>query len=455
MARVLAAELASTRSVKAASAELPNSRNRLSAHFPGVLIWTCVAGLVPVDRFVLTDNSAAVLVWRAVLVVLIVSVIGRRASWPAGGPVWLSALVLLPAAGVLSGTSSSVNASATVGVELALLCALAPFVFRFYLKNAPLFLPGVLFGFLAVQTLSASVGILQFGGSEVLGAVPIFGRLTGLAGHPNVLGIMSAIAIFACLAALNRAHPLRTVIVVVILVINTVALVGTGSLSSMIAALAGALLWLLHKRKIVAFFIVGVLGSALTWIGSTAIGLEAPPLVASISNRISVVTGTSSVEGGAASLDTRLLTYDWAWRYLATDPLVGVGMDPLNAGTYNGYTPVHNYLLHAWYQGGLIFVCWLAAVTVVLAILIYRSAKKQDSLLGGSLVVVLVTFAMTSAFFDQQQYWLPLLLGVALFEPVRRGRAAPAVPRAYRDGRFAATGRTNLTEAGGARRPAR
>jgi hypothetical protein len=137
-----------------------------------------------------------------------------------------------------------------------------------------------------------------------------------------------------------------------------------------------------------------------------------------------------------------LLTYDWAWRHIAIDPLVGVGMDPMNAGTYNGDTPVHNYLLHAWYQGGLLFVGWLAVVTVVLATLVYRSARKQDSLSGGLLVVVVVTFAMTSAFFDQQQYWLPLLFGVALFEPARRDRTQPAAPDAYRHVRFTATTRS-------------
>jgi len=377
-------------------------------------IWFLVAALVPLDRFLVQDASLSTLIWRVVLAILVLSFIARRFSAPSFPAAWLSALVLLPAAGFISGHSSSVQQSLTVAVQLALLCALAPFVLKFYCDNARDFLPWVIGGFLISQTVSAVAGLAQLSGAEVLGAGSIFGRSTGLAGHPNVLGIMSVLAIFASVAAWgHRGRKLR-VLSVVVLAVNAGALVATGSISSMIALVVGLVVFFGVKRQLTRVIVVGVVGTAAVWAIATAIGLGPATLLDPVSNRLEVVLGTSTTEGGAASLGTRILTYQWALRYIGIDPIVGVGMDPTNAGTYNGYTPVHNFILHAWYQGGFLFFAWMVTMAVVVIVLVGRAIVRRTSPLPAALVAVVMAFAATSAFFDEQQYWLPLLLGVAL-----------------------------------------
>ena len=394
---------------------------RRPRYIPAIIAWFAFAVLVPIDRYVLQDSTTSALVWRAMLAALVLSVLGGRAAKPAFPAVWLSALFLIPLAGYISGHQSSIPQSVTVGVQLALLCGLAPFVFKFYVERSPHFAAIVLGGFLASQTFSACVGLLQLPGNEVFGAVTIFGRSTGLAGHPNVLGIMSALAIFVSLAAW-RALPTRLRWVpIVTLILNGVTLVSTGSLSSMLAVAVGLAVYFVGRRKVVATFVAGVLGIVSVWVFTLATGLDGAALLAPVQTRVGVVLGTSEIEGGAASLDTRLLTYDWAWKYLTIDPIAGVGLDPMNAGTYNGYTPVHNHILHAWYQGGLLFVLWMVAVTVVLLILVARSIARQQSVVAAAATIAMLAFASTSAFFDQQQYWLPLLFAVALIgEPAPR-----------------------------------
>jgi len=348
------------------------------------------------------------------LVVLVLSVLGGRAAKPAFPAVWLSALFLIPLAGYISGQQSSVTQSVTVGVQLALLCGLAPFVFKFYIENSPRFAAIVMSGFLASQTFSASVGLLQLPGNEVFGAVTIFGRSTGLAGHPNVLGIMSVFAIFVSFAAW-RVLPTRfRWVPIVTVIVNGITLVSTGSLSAMLSVAVGLAAYFIGRRRVVATLVAGVLGLVAVWVFALATGLDGTAFLAPVQNRVGVVLGTSEIEGGAASLDTRLLTYDWAWRYLTIDPVAGVGLDPMNAGTYNGYTPVHNHILHAWYQGGLIFLLWMVAATIAALIMVARSIARQQNVVAAAATVAMLVFASTSAFFDQQQYWLPLLFALAL-----------------------------------------
>lgn len=391
-------------------------------YIPATVAWCAFAILAPLDRYVLQDSSISALVWRVMLALLVLSLLGGRVARPQFPAVWLSALVALPLAGYISGHQSDVSESLTVGIQLALLASLAPFVFRFYVDRSPYFTRVVLAGFLASQTFSAAVGLLQLSGDEVLGAVTVFGRSTGLAGHPNILGIMSALAIFVSLAAWRVTLPRVRGLVIIMLALNASALVATGSLSAMLAVVVGFAIYFLAKRRILATFLVGVLGALAVWVFTIATGLDGSVLWAPVQSRVNVVLGTSEIAGGAASLDTRVLTYQWAWKYITMDPVAGVGLDSLNAGTYNGITPVHNHILHAWYQGGLLFCLWMIAVTVVVIIQVGKSIARRRDELAAAAAITMLAFAATSAFFEQEPYWLPLLLALALI-------GAPSVTR--------------------------
>lgn len=414
--------MTSIRSTPRAVGGAPSVRPR--RHPVAIVVFAVVAALLPFDRVLLADASISVPFWRGFLLFLALCVLGNRWSRPAFPGVWLSALVLIPLGGAISGLTTNVNDSVTIAIQIALLCCLAPFVIRYYLLWSRSFLCVVGGAFVLAQTMSAIVAMLQLAGVTVLDTTLIFGRTTGLAGHPNVLGIMSVIALVGCVVALGRiVRPLR-IVVLAAAVLNALALVFSGSLSAMLAGLLALFIALSVKRRLVFAFIAVVLGGAFVFLLGVFSGLDATSLLDPVSTRVDVVLGTSDVEGGAASVDTRILTYEWAWRFISDNPLVGVGMDARNAGTYNGVTPVHNYILHAWYRGGLFFFFWQILATVAYIGVIVRAFRARRWAGPASLVAAVMMFAATSAFYTQQAYWLPLLLGMACFPGRPRPRDA-------------------------------
>lgn len=386
---------------------------RRRRHVVGILLFSVFAALLPLDRFLLTDATVSSRVSWAVIVLLALCVIGGRVARPPFPFVWISALVLIPLGGLLSGTTTNINSSLQVAIPLALMVGLAPFVLRYYVLNSRAFLWVVGFAFVAAQSFSAAMGMWQLLGGTPFETKLIFGRITGLAGHPNVLGIMGVISILGLLAALPRARRGAKVLVVALLALNGLALVFSGSLSSMLAATTGLVVILAIKRRLIATFVTVILGGTLVAIFAGAGGLDPFGALSPITTRVEVVLGTADVDGGAASVSTRILTYEWAWRFISANPLIGVGMDATNAGTYNGYTPVHNYILHAWYRGGLFFFMWQVFATVGYLRLLIQAIRTKAEAVPAGLMMAIVVFAATSAFYDQQSYWLPLLLAVA------------------------------------------
>jgi len=399
----------------------PKSVRDTAAAVTGFL-WIVVAGAIPIQRWLPPELTEVI--EKGVIVLLVISLLFGLMSKPKLSWIWLAAIVILPLAAYLSGRTSSVTASVNVGVQLAILCALAPFALAFHVKANPDFVRRVAGAFLTVQTISAVLGLVQLTGVETFGARAIFGRSTGLAGHPNVLGFMAAIALTLCLGILiSRNRKLRPAAFVALL-INGVALVGTGSLSAMLAALTALTIVMIVSRTAIMVLVAAVLGlTALTGFLVLA-GFDAGILLSFVEYRVGVVTGTGASDGGAASLDTRGLTYAWAWNYLSTNPFIGVGLDPMFAGTYDGITVVHNFLLRAWYQGGILFAAWLlvAAIALILGIVLPSIAKSSNAV-PAAIIVGTLTFAWTSAFYTQTQYWLPLLLAVAMVPVSLRKRS--------------------------------
>lgn len=432
-----------TSTVHRASARVPGVRKEARTsrrHVVGVTLFSVLAALLPLERFLITDSVVASRIIWAVLALLALCVIGGRVARPPFPALWASALVLIPLGGLISGTTTNVTSSVTVAAQLALLVGLAPFVLRYYVLHSPPFLWVVGFGFVAAQSYSAAIGMVQLAGGTPFETRLIFGRTTGLAGHPNVLGIMATVAILALLAALPRVRPWVKALVIALIVLNGAALVFSGSLSAMLAATVGLVVVLAVKRRLIATFVTVVLGGTLVAIFSGVGGLDPLGALSPITTRVEVVLGASEVGGGAASVGTRILTYEWAWRFIGANPLVGVGMDAPNAGTYNGYTPVHNYVLHAWYRGGLFFFMWQVFATVGYLRLLLNAVRSKTEAIPAGLMMTMVVFAATSAFYDQQAYWFPLLLAVACMTGPRKASEPSGPARAGAQGTLAVPG---------------
>lgn len=376
----------------------------------GSLSWIVVAGLIPVYRF-LAELGAAWLP-EAILVLLAVSLAFGKARPLPGGSIWVLSAALIVVAGFVSGTNSNLVASVRTAIALAILLATAPFVLRYYVLQSHVFLQRAATAFVFVQTISASAALAQAAGMTVLGAAANSGRANGLAGHPNVLGLMCVIAIALISTAYSSAKSGLKPLLISIAALNLGALIATGSLSSLLSLAAALIVIIAVHRAGLRTLYLGTAGFLAVVVLAFTAGFDPSALVAPIDHRINVVTGESD---GVASLGIRQQTYAFAWNYIQTDPIVGVGMDSTNQGTFNGVTVVHNYVLHAWYQGGLAFVLAIVAVTVLLFARIRRAMVSGGHAPEAAIIAAVIVYALGSAFYDQQQYWLPILFAAACY----------------------------------------
>lgn len=379
---------------------------------PLTVLFSAVAACLPAARLIV-GSDALIQVTAVSLLGCVLVALGYVARARYFG-LWVAAAVMMPAAGAISGLiNSSLAPSFILGLTTGLMILTMACVFTRLIRERPQAVRYIVGWFLVGQTVSASAGILQLLGLRISEGL-IFGRATGLAEHPNTLGLMSAIAILASLGAWRSVRGVGRAILVVVMVVNGAALVGTGSLSAMLALVAGLAVGILAARKVIGTAVTGILVLALAGGALAASNVE-QTFLDSVFYRIAVVTGQSSSGGGAASLEVRELTYAWAWDWIARSPLVGVGLDPRNAGTFDGVTAVHNYLLRGWYQGGIIYVAWLAMLTLVLIFgTVGAALRRRADPWSTSIAFGILVFAFTAAFLNQPQYWLPLLMALTI-----------------------------------------
>lgn len=376
----------------------------------GGAIWIAIIAIVPIHRLLMVYGSAQ-LPYLILAVIVACALLGRLRIPPAAG-VWVFALVSIPLSAVIAGTSSSVLSSTYVGVKLGLLVGLTPFIIRYYAVERESFTRLAVVGFLTVQSISAAVGIVQLTGASVAGLSANSGRANGLAIHPNVLGIMAAIAVLVAFVLIHRTTGRSRALAWVVIILNVAALIGSGSLSSMLSLAAGAVVLLIATRAttktILRVCAAVVMCSAL----ALALGFDPSTALDPVEGRVNTVLGLS--DDGVASLSIREATYDFAIDSIRADPLIGVGMDSMHEGTFNGLTVVHNYLLRSWYQGGILLFTTFAIISVAMLGLIGRSIITSRNGLQSAVISAVIAFGLTSAFYDQQQYWLPLLFAVAV-----------------------------------------
>ncbi|OQQ22701.1 hypothetical protein A4U94_07810 [Prescottella equi] len=376
----------------------------------GGAVWIVIIAIVPIHRLLMVYVTAQ-LTYLILAVVVMCALLGRMRV-PSAAWVWVMALISIPLASIIAGTSSSVLQSAYVGIKLGLLVGLTPFIIRYYSLERQSFTRYALTGFLAVQSMSAAVGLAQLAGASVAGLRANAGRANGLAIHPNVLGIMAAIAILVSFVLIHQTTGRIRLLAWGVIILNVAALIGSGSLSSMLSLAAGAVVLLVAMRATTRTVIRTCAAVVMCSALALTLGYNPSAAIDPIEGRVNTVLGLSN--DGVASLSIRESTYEFAIDSIRSDPLIGVGMDSMHEGTFNGVTVVHNYLLRAWYQGGLLLFVTFLIVTIAMLGLACRSMISTRDGLQAAVITAVIVFGLTSAFYDQQQYWLPLLFAVAV-----------------------------------------
>lgn len=368
--------------------------------------WIGMVALVPVYRLIEVHFFARLDYVTYVLIVL--SLLLRRVSRPKFAELWVLSGIGVLAASAVVGSQADYPNSLLTGAQLATLLLFLPFIFASYARGSGRWLASCVVAFLIVQSASAGVGIAQAAfGLSPFGFAARQGRANGLAEHPNVLGLMCALALLALLYTMRHLQTSGRILAVGAILLNGTALVFTGSLSSMLAFAAGLLVLLpaarMTWRTVLATLAAGAVAIPLMALTSRSGSIGFDELIES---RVQTVTGETSEEG---SFEIRQKTWAAAWTEIQKSPFFGVGMDSTHQAVY-GSTVTHNYLLHYWYRGGLILFAVAVAITLVALVVAVRSIVKGRDALPAAAIATILAFAMTAAFFDQHSYWIPLLL---------------------------------------------
>ncbi|MFF0817867.1 O-antigen ligase family protein [Rhodococcus sp. NPDC003318] len=387
---------------------LNNNRTDTPTISPGGTIWVAILAITPIYRLISIEVSP--LITYAILAVVISCALLGRLSPPPKSGIWIFALLATPIAALISGASSSVSMSTSAGIKLAILIGITPFVVRYYAESECNFVKYSTIAFTTVQSVSAAAGLFQLAGVSMLGREANDGRANGLAVHPNVLGIMAVITILACFYMQPKLKGKTRALCIAAIALNFGALIGSGSLSSMISLTVGGAVLLISMRVTVRTAIKTAVAATIVAAISIVCGYNPSSFKDPIEGRVDTVLGLSD---GVASVSIRESTYDYAITHITSDPLFGVGMDPTNEGTFDGVTVVHNYLLRSWYQGGLLLFIVFLAITAVLITMVARSLISGMNAPQSAVIAAVIGFAITSAFYDQQQYWIPLIFAVA------------------------------------------
>ncbi|OUZ10499.1 hypothetical protein BHE97_06980 [Aeromicrobium sp. PE09-221] len=367
-------------------------------------VWVVVIATSPLQQLLYSMVSPQV---RAIpLAAALLSLMTVRVVKVHGQRVLVVVAALIVIAGLISGMNSNLRASGEVAVTLGLLVALLPPAVAFQLNRYPNFLRNVVVAFLGVQTLSALAAIVQMAGGSVLGVVAVAGRARGLAGHPNILGIMSVIAILI-LFDLMRRGVINRVLGVALLLVHAVTILGSASLSSMLMLAVGLMFYVFAARGAIRYLLGTLAIVAVVGVLVTANGNLISLLPESLEARVSEVTDPS---GDRASLLIRFGAYQYAIDSIAGDPIMGVGMDTMNQSTTQSGLVVHNYLLRGWFQGGLLLFIALTTISAMFVMASARYIRRTGVLAPAAILVSMLVFGLTSSLYTQSHYWVVMLV---------------------------------------------
>lgn len=429
---------------------LRDSTKRLSRRSPAPIVgalWCVMIWIVPVYRLLAVNYFSRISL--LVLGLIAVSILFGRVARPRFGSLWLLAGAGIVLASIVSSGRTGISIALSNGLPLAVLVAVAPFVLRYLIVTDDRWLGRAVTGFVVVQTLSALAGIAQttFGASP-LGFAARAGRANGFAEHPNVLGLMATLTVLVCIYAIRTSRGGgRKLWLMVALVINAAALIATGSLSSLIAFVAGLVVLIPATRITGRFLVVGICAFLVFAVVGVVSGGGSFFLRDTIEGRVLDVTGAT---GGEGSFSIRQQTWAAAWSYIQANPLVGVGMDSAREAVY-GTTATHNYLLHYWYRGGIVLVLVGVAITLAALVVVVRAIATGRNGLSAAVLITFFIFAATSAFFDNPNYWIPILLAFAAVDGHARDKPGDDPDVRETDARLARDVRTSGNHSAGAR----
>lgn len=332
---------------------------------------------------------------------------------PVGAPVWLvSAALATLGAGTASWNALQPDGHLLIAVQIVVWFALAPWVAAGLLTKVRGLGRQWCVTLVAAQSVSALAGLAQgFLGITVIGYGTELGRAVGLAGHSNILGLMSGVAIILALTEILD-HGRWRAIAGGIALVNLGGLLVCGSISALFASALAVVVLLVARRTRPATPILVASAAAVglwlvtEWTDSQSASVKSPL------ERLLQVTGQTQYVG---TLEQRGLTISYAWERIKADPWFGAGLDDWSGATFDGETVTHNVLFRTWFQGGFGLGLAFLLLYVLVAVLVWRSLHHQQHATAAAVLVTVAGFALTSAALNQGYFWLPILGAIGFY----------------------------------------
>jgi O-antigen ligase len=252
------------------------------------------------------------------------------------------------------------------------------------------------------------------------------GRAFGLAHHPDDTGSFLALGLTFATALALHPRVKRQWYHIGFIALIAIGLIVSGSVSGMICALGGSMFVLL-RRGIKVSRLIGVT-VVLVGVYAGGIAIQGGNGKSSLNPIARFKKATGAENGGGNSVTPRIGTIKGAWDGIVDDPVFGHGLDVISSLTYldrnvNVEYPTHNFILMAWFQGGIFFLIGdLICIGEALRRMIKgKRDPTKDMLLAGALAVIV--FALQAPMMFDRYFWFPFVLAMTL-----RGGPVHGVP---------------------------
>jgi O-antigen ligase len=372
--------------------------------------WSVIMAFTPINYALPPIARGA---WFAAIGALIlIPMLTRNVARPLYPAIWIFVGYASIISIFLATKNSTISANLFVGAQLVLLLGLGPFVLTKFALSDPKLAERCFIPFVATQTLSSFVGLLQSAGYMTVKHADLdkewYGRYPGLTEHQTSLGFMAALAVLLSLQLLTRRRMVALLVGAVC--VNIVGIVVSGSLSGVMALLSGlavAAFSSRNRRHFVKVFLIGSACVLAVWLAVSS--TSASSYLPSLTNRYEQVMGQTRTP---ASVQGRIDSWRRVLDSDTRDPIFGEGLVDTagNVWAQNNTLKVHNTVLRAWFQGGLFLGIAFALIVVAILAATARAIARRECGTEAGILAAVLAFALVSPLLEQRQFWLPVLV---------------------------------------------
>jgi O-antigen ligase len=394
--------------------------------FVGLLALRPLGGVPISDLFFLAALAAA----------LAELALRRQMSGPAL-PLALLCGVLLYALGAIASAAASESPVASVAILIRVVYITAVWFWlgALVLRREEHLRMAMILWVTSIAISGAGAVIQQVFGDVIPGAAaPFAGRNSGFTQHVNDLGGSAGIAFIPALLLVTLGGPKG---IWRLLRLSTVVLVAagvilSGSVGGALAAAAGLVVWVSLGRMGTSE------GAAVAAVGTVCLAVVVVLAGTEAQSPIDRLGDGSNAPGDVSTtLSLRAKTASTAWDRVQEQPFIGVGLD-LASSSIPTATPdaaelqnftVHNILLGAWYETGIIgllgMLIMLGALFWIAWRTLLRARPGSEYLTALSLTAALtgfLTYAMGAPVLFQRYAWVAAALLLVLHTQQLRAR---------------------------------